>query len=627
MYVIGTAGHVDHGKSTLIKALTGINPDRLAEEQERQMTIDLGFAWYILPSGEEIGIVDVPGHRDFIENMLAGVGGVDAILFVVAADEGIMPQSREHLNIVKLLGIEKGIIVLTKIDLVQDADWLELVEADVRDLVKNSFLENAPILRVSAIKGDGLDVLSLAIDKLLEQTTKKAIGSVPRLPIDRVFSLKGFGTVVTGTLIGASFSVGDQVVILPSGIQSRIRGLQTHKRKQEIASPGNRTAVNLIGVEVKDIVRGDVLCLPNSIKPSHMLDISVDLLPDFPDSLKHDDEVKVFTGTTQKIARVRVLGGNEIAPGKTGFAQLMLVGEVVVQEGDRLILRRPSPPATIGGGIVISASPAKRYKRFVPEILERLEVHASGSIAERVFMAVADLRISDIAGIAGKSMLPESELLPIIHDLTKSGSLVVLDDAERKWYLASDEWEKTRQTAINLVKDFHLSNPLKRGVESTLVQNGLRFEKRIAKSVIRALISDKILESDLQFIKLPSFSITLTKDQQKKVDALISLFASTGTQPPSVKEAVDQGGEDLFQYLVESGTFTLISPTVVFLARTLEEIIQKTNEMLSEKQKITVADFRDYFNTSRKYAVSLLEYMDGQKITIRDGDFRMRPTG
>jgi len=383
----------------------------------------------------------------------------------------------------------------------------------------------------------------------------------------------------------------------------------------------------MIGVEVKDIVRGDVLCLPNSIKPSHMLDISVDLLPDFPDSLKHDDAVKVFTGTTQKIARVRVLGGNEIAPGKTGFAQLMLVGEVVVQEGDRLILRRPSPPATIGGGIVISASPAKRYKRFVPEVLERLEVHASGSIAERVFMAVADLRISDIAGIAGKSMLPESELLPIIHDLTKSGSLVVLDDAEKKWYLTSDEWEKTGQTAINLVKDFHLSNPLKRGVESSLVQNGLRFEKRIAKSVIRALISEKLLESDLQFIKVPSFSITLTKDQQKKVDALILLFASTGTQPPSVKEAIVQGGEDVFQYLVESGTFTLISPTVVFLASTLEEIIQKTKEMLSEKQKITVADFRDYFNTSRKYAVSLLEYMDAQKITIREGDFRMRPTG
>ena len=627
MYVIGTAGHVDHGKSTLIKALTGINPDRLAEEQERQMTIDLGFAWYTLPSGEEIGIVDVPGHRDFIENMLAGVGGVDAILFVVAADEGIMPQSREHLNIVKLLGIEKGIIVLNKIDLVHDADWLELVEADIRDLVKNSFLEDAPILRVSATKEIGLDALSLAIDHLLEQTTKMVIGSVPRLPIDRVFSLKGFGTVVTGTLIGASLSVGDQVVILPSGIQSRIRGLQTHKRKQETASPGNRTAVNLIGVEVKDIVRGDVLCLPNSIKPSNMLDISVDLLPDYADSLRHDDEVKVFTGTTQKIARVRVLGGNEITPGKTGFAQLMVSGEVVVQEGDRLILRRPSPPATIGGGIVISASPAKRYKRFIPEVIERLEVHASGSMAERVFLTVADLRISDIAGIAGKSMLPESELLPVIQDLTTSASLVVLDDAEKKWYLTAAEWEKIAQAAVDLVNDYHLSNSLKRGVESTLIQNSLKLDKRVAKSVIRALVSEKKLENDLQYVKLPSFRIVLSKDQQKKADALLSLFVSTGTQPPSVKEAVDQSGEDVFLYLVESGTLTLISPTVVFLTNVLDEIILKTKELLSEKEKITVADFRDHFNTSRKYAVSLLEYMDAQKVTIREGDFRMQSPG
>jgi selenocysteine-specific elongation factor len=371
MYVIGTAGHVDHGKSTLIYSLTGINPDRLKEEKERQMTIDLGFAWFTLPSGEEIGIVDVPGHRDFIENMLAGVGGIDAVLFVVAADEGIMPQSREHFDILKLLGIKLGLIILTKVDLVEDDEWLNLVKADIRNLVKDSFLEEAPILKVSALKKTGLMELSISLDKLLKQCTPKNDNHKPRLPIDRIFSLKGFGTVVTGTLLDGSFKVGDQVEILPSGIKSRIRGIQNHKKKQQLAVPGNRTAINLVGVEVNQLQRGDVVCLPGQLMPTHRIDVEINLLENSLVKIKHDDRLKIFIGSSQSMARARVIGQKEIGPGDTGWLQLEFENEVVVKRKDSLIIRRPSPAATIGGGRVLTAHPVGRHRRFYQKVIDQ----------------------------------------------------------------------------------------------------------------------------------------------------------------------------------------------------------------------------------------------------------------
>jgi len=337
--VIGTAGHVDHGKSTLITRLTGINPDRLQEEQDREMSIELGFAWFQLPNGEEVGIVDVPGHRDFIENMLAGIGGIDAVLFVVAADEGVMPQTREHLAILDLLNIPAGVVALTKIDLVDDPEWLDLVEADLGETLAGTVLGAAPIVRVSARSGAGMDNLVQTLQNILSQHPHRPDLARPRLPIDRVFPLPGFGTVVTGTLIDGQLTVGDLVEILPIGVEGRVRGLQTHKQAEEKALPGGRTAVNITGVSVDQVERGNVLVHPGDYQPSRMIDVWCTLLPDVENSLKHNTEVKFFLGASEIMARVRLLGVKEMLPGTDAFLQLMLQEPIIALRQDRFIIR------------------------------------------------------------------------------------------------------------------------------------------------------------------------------------------------------------------------------------------------------------------------------------------------
>jgi selenocysteine-specific elongation factor len=371
MRVIGTAGHVDHGKSTLIEALTGMNPDRLKEERERQMTIDLGFAWMELPSGEQVGIVDVPGHRDFIENMLAGVGGIDAALFVVAADEGVMPQTREHLAILDILQIRAGLVALTKIDLIDDPDWLDLVEEDVRQVLVGTVLEDVPVVRVSAKNGTGTSELLDILDEVLAERPPRQDLGRPRLPVDRVFSIAGFGTVVTGTLSDGHLQIGEEVEILPNGTQGRIRGLQTHKQKEDLALPGSRTAVNISGVTLEEIRRGDVVAHRGDYQPTRRMDVKFRLLKDASLALKHNTEVKLFVGAAEVLARVRTLGSEVINPGEPGWLQLEMKAPVVVMRGDHYILRRPSPGETMGGGTIIDPNPVGRHKRFTHGLIER----------------------------------------------------------------------------------------------------------------------------------------------------------------------------------------------------------------------------------------------------------------
>ncbi|RMF28066.1 MAG: selenocysteine-specific translation elongation factor, partial [Chloroflexi bacterium] len=351
MRVIGTAGHVDHGKSTLVKALTGIDPDRLREEKERQMTIDLGFAWLTLPGGEPVGIVDVPGHKDFIENMLAGVGGIDAALFVVAADEGVMPQTREHLAILDLLEVKTGVVAITKADLSESPEWLELVMAEVSETLEGTCLEGAPLIPVSAKTGEGLTELLAALEEVLATSEPRRDRGRPRLPVDRVFTISGFGTVVTGTLIDGSFEIGQEVEIQPQGLRARIRGLQTHKRAIEKAVPGSRVAVNLSGVSKEQLWRGSVVTTPGWLRPTLLVDARLRYLEDARHPLRHNAEVKFFSGSTEVMARVRLLSHQELPPGETGWVQLRLAAPVPLVKGDRFIIRRPSPPATIGGGV------------------------------------------------------------------------------------------------------------------------------------------------------------------------------------------------------------------------------------------------------------------------------------
>jgi selenocysteine-specific elongation factor len=369
MRVIGTAGHVDHGKSTLIAALTGIHPDRLKEEQAREMTIELGFGWLTLPNGEEVGIVDVPGHRDFIENMLSGIGGIDTALLVIAADEGVMPQTREHLAILDLLQVPAGLIVLTKTDLAPDEAWLDLVEGDIRLAVTDTVLANAPIVRVSAKTKSGLELLVTRLQSLLETKPPRPDLNRPRLPIDRVFSMSGFGTVVTGTLSDGHLSIGDEVEILPSEQRGRVRGLQTHKKKEETAIPGSRTAVNISGVETESIRRGEVVIHPHQYQATRRVDAHLRLLKDVSTAIKHNSEVKLFVGASETIATLRLLGTQELAPGENGWIQLELRDPIVAVRGDRYILRRPSPGETLGGGAIIDHQPKGRHTRFDEEVL------------------------------------------------------------------------------------------------------------------------------------------------------------------------------------------------------------------------------------------------------------------
>ncbi len=439
MHVIGTAGHVDHGKSTLTQALTEINPDRLIEEQIREMTIDLGFAWLDLPNGERIGIVDVPGHRDFIENMLAGVGGIDAAILVIAADEGVMPQTREHLAILDLLSVPTGLIALTKIDLISDPAWLDLIQLDIMEVVQGTVLDGKPIIPVSARTGEGLDHLIAALtDQLNQQPPRPDVGS-PRLPIDRVFTVSGFGVVVTGTLSGGALTVGQDVEIQPSGIRARIRGLQSHEESLESIGPGQRAAVNLRGLEKSDVRRGDVLGLPGAWIPTTLVDAWLRYLPTAQRPLEHDDPVKLFVGAAEVTGYVRVLDVEAVQPGTESWIQIRLDQPIVAARGDRYILRRVSPPETIGGGILLDTAPGQRWKRFRPEVIERFKALREGDP-----LAVALVELARRRGPVRRASLGLDT--KIIRGAIREGKLIAL--GETPWIIHPDSQRQLSERAI-----------------------------------------------------------------------------------------------------------------------------------------------------------------------------------
>ena len=469
MRVIGTAGHVDHGKSTLIEALTGTHPDRLKEEQAREMTIELGFGWMTLPNGEEVGIVDVPGHRDFIENMLSGIGGIDAALLVIAADEGVMPQTREHLAILDLLQIPVGLIVLTKIDLAPDPTWLDLVEADIQATVAGTVMENAQIIRVSAKTKTGLESLVSSLQSLLQQKPTRLDLNRPRLPIDRVFSMSGFGTIVTGTLLDGQLALGDEVEVLPSGQKGRVRGLQTHKRKEERAIPGSRTAVNISGVDTDTIQRGEVVVHPGQYQATRRVDARVRLLKDVSSPLKHNSEVKVFVGASEAIASLRLLGTEELHPGEEAWIQLELRDPVVAVRGDRYILRRPSPSETLGGGVIVDHQPKGRHKRFDEMILRSLESLSQGTPADVLLESALALNIASLKEIVARSRLEEKDAESALQKLRNTNQLITLGidlptPASETLIIARPHWNALQEKILQTIESYHRQYPLRRGI-------------------------------------------------------------------------------------------------------------------------------------------------------------------
>jgi len=618
MHVIGTAGHVDHGKSTLVAALTGTHPDRLKEEQEREMTIDLGFAWLTLPGGEEIGIVDVPGHRDFIENMLAGVGGIDAALLVIAADEGIMPQTREHLAILDLLQIQAGIVVLTKIDLVDDPAWLDLVEGDIRNMLRGTVLQDAPILRVSSRTRAGLPELLRALSLLLQSVPGRPELGRPRLPVDRIFSIAGFGTVVTGTLSDGKFAAGDEVELLPSGLRGRIRGLQTHKQKEETAVPGSRTAVNISGLDVEQIQRGEVVTRPGQYRATQRLDLSFRLLPDVSDSLRHHTEVKLFIGTSETMADVRLLGMETLNPGETGWLQLELRTPVVAVRGDRYILRRPSPGETLGGGSVVDPQPKRRHKRFDKAVLQALEAMAQGSPAEVLLQALLALGPAPVKDVIARSRLEGSAAELALKELLDSGQLVSLEEV----VIAASQWSALKESIVTALAVYHETYPLRRGMPREELKSRLKLAPRLFNLIVPKMAAEGVLAESPKWAALPGHIVRFSPFQQVKVDKLMALFAIAPYAPPSVKECVTEVGEDILSALLEFGDLVAVSGEVVFRKTDYEAMVNKIRQALQLKGQVTLAEVRDLLNTSRKYVQALLEHLDAIGVTVREGDIR-----
>jgi selenocysteine-specific elongation factor len=628
MHVIGTAGHVDHGKSSLVQALTGTHPDRLKEEREREMTIDLGFAWLTLPSGEEVGIVDVPGHRDFIENMLAGIGGIDAALFVIAADEGIMPQTREHLAILDLLQIEVGVIALTKIDMVVEEDWLDLVEDDIRSVVMNTVLEKMPIIRVSSRTKYGIPDLLTALGYCLADRPPRPDLSRPRLPIDRVFTMPGFGTVITGTLSDGSLHTADEVEILPSGLRSRIRGLQTHKRKENIAVPGSRTAVNISGINVDQVKRGDVIVYPGSYKPSQRIDVRFRLLPDVIHALKHDTQAKLFLGASEVSSRVRLLGVEELHPGEEGWLQLELDTPVVCMRGDRYILRRPSPGETLGGGSVVDPHPKKRHKRFSVQEIADLDTLARGTPAEILGQAMLALGVASLQDIIVRSNLDPGLAKDTAQELIQSEKFIILEIDEstqitRQTLLTSKEyWDQLFRRTLNEVEDYHKRNPLRRGISREELKSRLKLSPRIYNLVLRRMVAGGDLQETEIIVQCAGYSIQFTPQQQHLVDGLMSRFTSAPFSPPTVKECITEVGEDIYNALLDLRQLIQLSQEVVFRRQDYDQMVSEIVILLKARGKISAGEVRDHFNTSRRYALALLEYLDTQGITTREGDVR-----
>ncbi|MBE2220831.1 MAG: selenocysteine-specific translation elongation factor [Anaerolineae bacterium] len=619
MYVIGTAGHVDHGKSTLVEALTGIDPDRLREEKEREMTIDLGFAWLQLGAGEEVGVVDVPGHRDFIENMLAGVGGIDLALFVVAADEGVMPQTREHLAILDLLNVGGGIVALTKTDLIDDPDWLELVILDLHEALADTVLAKAPIVPVSAKTGAGLDELRELLWQHLSAAEPRSDLGRPRLPVDRVFSLSGFGTVVTGTLLDGRFRIGDPVELQPSELKGRVRGLQTHKTKLDVALPGSRVAINISGVDRDDVRRGFVVAAPGVISHTILLDASYRHLADASGPLKHNMEVKLFVGAAEVLARTRILGAQQINPGETGWLQLALTEPIATARRDRFILRRPSPGETLGGGLVLDPHPGRRHRRFRADVVARLETLAQGTPADLLLQTLRRIEPTTTSQLLKQSGMDEETAVAALAELETEDQIITLE----KQVLTRIGWQGLLDKLTKYLQQYHRENPLRLGMPREELRSRLQLLPPVFNPLVQAAITDGLVVEEGTLLRQPAHHILFSAKQETAVSDLLRRMSAAGVVSPSVKDCKTAVGDDVYFALLDLGKLKQINNDVVYATPDYERFTGQIIQFLQKNGEIDAAQTRDLLKTSRKYAIALLEHLDDIKVTKRVEDKRV----
>lgn len=627
--ILGTAGHIDHGKSSLIKRLTGIDPDRLKEEKLRGITIELGFAYLTLPTGQLLGIVDVPGHERFVRHMVAGATGMDLVALVIAADEGVMPQTREHLEICQLLRVKKGLVVLTKTDLVEE-DWLELVEEEVREALQGTFLYGAPIVRFSAVTGEGTAELLAILADLAAQVPPKPATGIFRLPVDRVFTIKGFGTVVTGTAISGSLKVGDAVTVYPPEFKARVRTLQMHGKSVEEIQAGSRAAVNLQGLEKEDLDRGMVVATPGSLIPSRRLDTYLEVLDSAPRPLKHRHVVRFHTGTSETVAVGLLLNADELAPGATGFVQFLLRDPVALKPGDRYVIRNLSPAITWGGGQILHVKPM-RHKRFQEKVAHDLETLMTGDPASQVRVYLEE------AGPAGRSRAELATLLPWdaatlqkeLSSLAAQGEILKFD-SENERYILTAVAQNLEDAISQHLEAYHQKNPLKPGLSKEELRTQLPrgVEVRLFNFLLGRLTQQGKIVAERDMVRLASHKVQLAGEQKELLKGLEALYRRGRLTPPTLKEVEAALKtplpqiQQLLPVLVNQGKLVKVKEDLYFHADTMAGLKADLVDFLKKNGEITVLQFKDLTNTSRKFTIPLLEYFDTNRVTVRVGEAR-----
>jgi len=628
--IVGTAGHIDHGKTTLIRALTGRNTDRLKEEQKRGISIELGFTYFDLPSNKRVGIVDVPGHEKFIKNMLAGVVGIDIVLLVVAADEGVMPQTVEHLHIMDLMGIKKGFIVLTKTDLV-DEEWIELVKEDVKKEVKGTFLENSPIVPVSSTKQRGIQEVINLIDELSTKIEDIDVDDTPRLPVDRVFSIQGFGTIVTGTLLSGAFKVGDEVQIFPGDILGRIRSLQVHGEDTQVAYAGQRVAINIAGVKKEEIERGDVIAPKGSMKETSMIDVKVKMLNNIEHVIENRARLRLYIGTKEVLCRIVILDKEELNPGDEAFAQLRLEEKIVAKRDDKFILRFYSPMYTIGGGKILEPNPNKK-KRFDPKAIAELEIKEKGAsedIIERIILDESK-KFPSIKEISTSTAMLEDKVKKDVEKLVSQEKVVLFNLTKDFHVIHRDYFDKVTDEIVKYLDSYHKKYPLRIGVLKEEVRSRfLSSAKPLVGEKFLDLLREKgLIEQHRDKISLKDFKVEFNDLQYKIKESIISIFKANGFIPPKREEIIEASaadyneGEEVFNSLLDKGEIVKLNEEVYMHRDDYEKAVHLLKDHINKNGHITVAEYRDLLNTNRKVALALLEYFDMIKLTRREGNQR-----
>src|SRR5213594_134518 len=628
--IVGTAGHIDHGKTALVKALTGIDADRLKEEKERGITIDIGFAHLALDSNTTVGFIDVPGHERFIKNMLAGVGGTDLVMLVIAADESVMPQTREHLDICSLLHIQQGFTVLTKIDKV-DPDIADLVEMEVREFLKGSFLEPSPILRVSSTTGQGIPQLIETLREFVGKARPKDAGDIFRLPVDRCFTMKGFGTVVTGTLIAGKVAKEQEIEILPTERRARVRGIQVHGHASNEALAGQRTALNLQGIEVSQVQRGMVLTIPGLFKPTSMFDCHLDLLRSAPNPIEMRKRIRFHIGTAELMGYVVLLGQNRLEPGQSAFAQIRLEEPTFALPGDRFIIRQYSPMLTIGGGQILDSTPLK-HRRADKNVIERLRAFQEGSIEDQLMKVIDDARLKtvELRDLSARRGLEPSRGRARVAALARNGRVRVLA-ATPFIVVAARAFDEAASAAAAAVEKFHQTYPLTPGIgrEELKARWFSDASNLLFQAVLDKLATDKkiLLEQDL--IRLFGRKVTLKAEEEKMRDQLTERFRLLGLEVPAPDDLISNLKLDrntarkIIQLMLKENTLVKINEEMLIHRTTVDKLIADVKALKSKSAKIGVGEFKDLTGVSRKFAIPLLEYLDRQRVTRRVGDERV----